>query len=209
METHTTPKDEILRLLRGKGPLTAAEVARETGTVVSAARQHLGNLRSNGLVDSEVVRQGVGRPSHRFRLTADADDEFPKDYRALATALISELAERGDEDIMLSIFGDREAELIEFIRPQVEGLPFDEKLVRIAELMSERGYMTDVRAVDGGYELAAHNCPISAVTQHTNAPCRLEAQLIEDLLGVSVTRTTSMTQGQSACVYRIPHRQVG
>lgn len=207
METRTTPRDEILRLLRGKGPLTAAEVARATGTVVSAARQHLGILRSDGLVDAEVIRHGVGRPSHRFRLTPEADDEFPNDYRALAAALVSELAERGDDDIMQSIFDNREAELIEFIRPQVEGLPFGEKVVRIAELMSERGYMTDVRPVDGGYELAARNCPISAVTQHTSAPCRLELQIIENLLGVPVTRAGSMARGQSACVYHIPHRQ--
>ncbi len=209
METRTTPRDEILRLLRGKGPLTAAEVARETGTVVSAARQHLGNLRSDGLVDAEVVRNGVGRPSHRFSLTPEADGEFPNDYRDLAAAFVTELVERGDDDIMLSIFGDREADLIDFIRPQVEGLDFDQKVIRIAELMTERGYMTDVRPVDGGYELAARNCPISAVTQHTRAPCRLELDMIENLLGVTVTRTTSLAFGQSACVYRIPHRQAG
>ena len=209
METRTSPRDEILRLLRAKGPLTAAEVARETGTVVSAARQHLGNLRGDGLVRAEIVRQGVGRPTHRFSLTAEADDEFPNDYRAIATALVSELAERGDDDILMSIFSDREADLIDFMRPQVEGLQFDDKVVRIAELMSERGYMTDVRAVDGGYELAAHNCPISAVTQQTDAPCRLELDIIENLLGVPITRSTSLANGQAACVYLIPHRQAG
>ena len=207
METRLTPKDEIIRLLRGKGPLAAAEIASEMGTVVSAARQHLGMLRSSGLVVPEVMRQGVGRPSHRFHLTSLADDEFPKDYRELATALVSDLVKRRDTGAIESVFGSREKELVEFIRPKIEGLSFGAKLLRISELMSERGYMTDIKAVEGGYELAARNCPISAVTQHTHIPCHLELQLIENLLGVSVTRSELMAEGQSACVYRIPDHQ--
>ena len=207
METRITPKDEIIRLLRGKGPLTATEIAAEMGTVVSAARQHLGLLRSNGLVVTEVIRHGVGRPSHRFHLTSLADDEFPKDYRELATALVSNLVERRETSVIESVFGSRERDLIEFIRPKIEGLSFGAKILRIAELMSERGYMTDIRSVEGGYELAARNCPISAVTRHTNIPCHLELQLIENLLGVTVTRSELMAEGQSACVYRIPDHQ--
>lgn len=208
MDTRTTPKEEILRLIRGKGPMTAAEVARETGTVVSAARQHLGRLRSDGLLEAEAVRNGVGRPSHRFRLTAEADNEFPKDYQALASALISDLAGRGDLEVLHNVFEDREIDLVTFIRPHIRGLSFDEKVRRIAELMGERGYMTDVHATEDGYELAAHNCPISAVTKLTSVPCRFELQVLESLLGVRVTRTGSMAQGQPACVYRIPRRQV-
>ena len=207
MNTRTTPKEEILRLLRGKGPMTAAEVARETGTVVSAARQHLGQLRSDGLVEAEVMRNGVGRPSHRFGLTAVADGEFPKDYEALATALISDLAERGESEVMNNVFENRELELVAAIRPQLKGLSFDEKVKRIAELMGERGYMTEVRVLEDGYEFSARNCPISAVTKFTSVPCRFELQVFESLLGVRVTRTGSMAQGEPACVYQIPRRQ--
>ena len=211
MNTRTTPKEEILRLLRGKGPMTAAEVARETGTVVSAARQHLGQLRSDGLVEAEVVRNGVGRPSHRFGLTAAADAEFPKDYEALATALatalVTDLAERGESEVMNNVFESREMELVAAIRPQLKGLSFGEKVKRIAELMGERGYMTEVRTLEDGYEFSARNCPISAVTKFTSVPCRFELQVFESLLGVRVTRMGSMAQGEPACVYRIPRRQ--
>ena len=207
MDTRTTPREEILRLLRGKGPMTAAEVARETGTVVSAARQHLGQLRSDGLVEAEVIRKGVGRPSHRFGLTAAADGEFPKDYEALATALISDLAERGESEVMNNVFENRELELVAAIRPQLKGLSFDEKVKRIAELMGEHGYMTEVQVLEDGYEFSARNCPISAVTKFTSVPCRFELQVFESLLGVRVTRTGSMAQGEPACVYQIPRRQ--
>jgi predicted ArsR family transcriptional regulator len=207
MNTRTTPKEEILRLLRGKGPMTAAEVAQETGTVVSAARQHLGRLRSDGLVEAEVVRNGVGRPSHRFGLTAAADAEFPKDYEALATALITDLAERGESEVMNNVFESRELEMVAAIRPQLKGLNFEEKVRRIAELMGERGYMTEVRVLEDGYEFSARNCPISAVTRFTSVPCRFELQIFESLLGVRVTRTGSMAQGEAACVYQIPRRQ--
>jgi predicted ArsR family transcriptional regulator len=207
MNTRITPKEEILRLLRRKGPMTASEVSRETGTVVSAARQHLGQLRSDGLVEAEVMRNGVGRPSHRFGLTAAADGEFPKDYEALATALISDLAERGESEAMNNVFEGRELEMVAAIRPQLKGLDFGEKVKRIAELMSERGYMTEVRVLENGYEFSARNCPISAVTNFTSLPCRLELQIFEILLGVRVTRTESMAQGEPACVYQIPRRQ--
>ena len=187
--------------------MTAAEVAKETGTVVSAARQHLGQLRSDGLVEAEVLRNGVGRPSHRFGLTAAADAEFPKDYEALATALITDLVERGESEVMNNVFESREIELVAAIRPQLKGLSFEEKVKRIAELMSERGYMTDVRVLEDGYEFSARNCPISAVTKFTSVPCRFELQVFESLLGVRVTRTGSMAQGEPACVYQIPRRQ--
>ena len=47
------------------------------GLSTSAVRQQLTALQRDGLVTFDEVKHGVGRPRHRYRLTAAGDSLFP------------------------------------------------------------------------------------------------------------------------------------
>lgn len=62
---------EALRRRRAHGGLTAAELADRVALHVTTVRFHLGRLEHAGLVVSESVRRGVGRPRRVYALPGD------------------------------------------------------------------------------------------------------------------------------------------
>src|SRR5215212_11448507 len=77
-------REQILALLRRNGPMTAAELSDALGIGAVGVRQHLALLDRDGLVHITGVRRGVGRPSHLYALTANAEALFPKRYDRMA-----------------------------------------------------------------------------------------------------------------------------
>ena len=63
----------FLELARSPRPLTTAEVAETLDLHPNTVRPHLDRMRDAGLVEVEVGGRGeIGRPQHRYALTADA-----------------------------------------------------------------------------------------------------------------------------------------
>src|SRR3546814_976954 len=66
----------------------------------NAVRQHLTTLTVRGLVERIQPRATGGRPQARYALTADGRELFPRNYGAIAAALISQLHARlGEAEI--------------------------------------------------------------------------------------------------------------
>ncbi len=63
----------FLELARSPRPLTTAEIAETLDLHPNTVRPHLDRMREAALVDVEVGGRGeIGRPQHRYALTADA-----------------------------------------------------------------------------------------------------------------------------------------
>jgi DeoR family transcriptional regulator, suf operon transcriptional repressor len=67
----SAPKSDadLLDLLKQSGPLGVADLARALEVTATAVRQRLIRLLSKELIQREVVRNGRGRPKHRYWLT--------------------------------------------------------------------------------------------------------------------------------------------
>ncbi len=62
-----------LELARSARPLATAELAETLGLHPNTVRPHLERMRDVGLLEVEIdARGGVGRPQHRYSLTAEA-----------------------------------------------------------------------------------------------------------------------------------------
>ncbi len=62
-----------LELARSQAPRSTADVAETLGLHPNTVRPHLERMREVGLLDVEIDNRGsVGRPQHRYRLTAEA-----------------------------------------------------------------------------------------------------------------------------------------
>src|SRR5260370_26248295 len=89
-------REQILALLRRRGHLTAAELSEALGIGPVGVRQHLALIDRGGLVDTAGVGRGVGRPSHLYALTSEAEALFPRRYDLLAMDALSFVqAQRG------------------------------------------------------------------------------------------------------------------
>ena len=203
----SSPREYVVQILRRHGPLGLAEIADYYGARAQSVRPQLSWLLANGYVEVETIRSGVGRPRHRYRLTARADEMFPKDYRDLAIELIESAATQGEVALVHGVFMRRESELESEISPQLLGRNLEEKLDVICTVLSQRGYMAryfrDEDAV--GYVLEARNCPVSAVVEYTDMPCSCERDMIARLLAgdASVESTKRLPLDDELCSYSV------
>jgi predicted transcriptional regulator len=71
-------RENILLLLNKKGPMSVNELKKELNITRSSIRQHLISLEGKGLVDHDVKRQSIGRPTLLYKLTEKAEGLFHK-----------------------------------------------------------------------------------------------------------------------------------
>src|SRR5512146_3041078 len=90
-----TSRGRIVDLLR-REPRTAEALARAIGLTPNAIRGHLALLERDGMIQSDGMRRGVGKPAHIYRLTPAAEAQFSKAYAPVLRGLLDELATRLD-----------------------------------------------------------------------------------------------------------------
>ena len=75
-------------LLKTRGALTSASIAKELGITNEGARLQLVKFTEEGLVSSFNESTGVGRPKQFFNLTALGNAKFPDTHSELTVKQI-------------------------------------------------------------------------------------------------------------------------
>ncbi len=170
-----------LELARSPIPLTTAEIAEMLDLHVNTVRPHLERMRDVGLllVDTEA-RGGVGRPQHRYSLSADAPSLGlePSPFPTLARMLLRAAAAGGLEETDLRDAG-RDQGIDDGRRwaPETPGLD-----VLIGE-QARLGF--DPATAEGDHEatIAFANCPFRELAeQQPHLICALHRGLVEGLV---------------------------
>src|SRR5438034_8583323 len=78
----------LVKLLKTRGPMDAAQIASRLDLTAMAVRQHLYQLQEEKLVTAEERPVPLGRPAKYWQLTRKADGLFPDAYAELTVALI-------------------------------------------------------------------------------------------------------------------------
>src|SRR5918911_4221822 len=104
-------RQQILNLLRRHGQMTAAELSETLGIGAVGVRQHLALLDRDGLVRTSGVRRGIGRPSHLYALTEQAEALFPKRYDRLVLDALAFVEAQGGVEAVDSFFASRRSQL--------------------------------------------------------------------------------------------------
>lgn len=197
-------REHILTLLRRNGQMTAAELSDMLGIGAVGVRQHLALLDRDGLVCTAGVRRGVGRPSHLYVLTEQAEALFPKRYDRLAIDALGFVKTHGGPEAIEQFFTARRLQLTNQYRPRLAGKGRREQVQELALILTEQGYMCECQELpDGGFALIEHNCPIDCVARDYPQSCEHELKLYEDVLGVPLVRDEIIAQGGTCCRYRI------
>jgi predicted ArsR family transcriptional regulator len=198
-------RQSILQLLRRRGQMTAIELSQALRIGAVGVRQHLALLERDGLVEVSDLRRSVGRPSHLYTLTSEAERYFPKNYDRLALDVLHYVSEQYGEEAVKHVLTARRQSLARNIAPRLAGKTRAEQVVELTNALAEMGYMCECEQLeDGSFIITEHNCPIDCVARHHPQFCAHEIQLYQELLGVKITRDSTIVQGDGYCRYFIP-----
>ena len=197
-------REQILALLRRRGNMTAAELSDALGIGAVGVRQHLALLDRDGLVRTIGVRRGVGRPSHLYALTPDAEVLFPKRYDRMAMDALAFVEAQGGPAAIDQLFAERRRKLTDQYAPRLAGKSRPEQVAELAAILTEQGYMCECEQLPSGeMVLVEHNCPVDCVARDYRQACEHELKLYEDVLGIPLIREETISEGGTCCRYRI------
>lgn len=199
--------DQILFLLKMRGPLSAQQVAGLTGLTSMGARRQLEAAQDKGLLLMEETADKVGRPARRWRLGDAGHARFPDRHADLTLDLMTQLRTLFGPAALDTLIAAREKTSEAYYRSVVgDGGDWREKVAALALLRDAEGYMADTQVQDDGSVLLVENhCPICAAARSCQDFCRSELAIFQRVLGdeCSVQRTEHVLGGSRRCVYRI------
>ena len=202
MKTH----DKILKLLKTQGALTAKTLADELGLTTMGIRQHVLALEKSGDVIYKDEKAARGRPTRYWALTEKSNDHFANRHDELTVQLIdSVIAVFGDDGLDKLIANREESSMRTYRLALAERYGVEEKLLMLAKLRSDEGYMATVTHEEDFYWLLENHCPICAAATKCINFCRSELHLFQSLLNdvAVVTREEHIVEGARRCAYKI------
>ena len=199
--------EQILFLLKTRGPKTAGQVAELMDLTSMGARRQLEAALEKGLVAFEDVADKVGRPSRRWRLTPAGHARFPDRHADVAVELIAQARQVFGEAGLERLIAARETAIEAHYRMAVadqHGLAA--RAQALARARDDEGYMAEVEeGADGSVLLIENHCPICAAARACQNFCRSELEIFQRVMGADCTveRTEHQLAGARRCVYVI------
>jgi DeoR family suf operon transcriptional repressor len=205
---HKGQRGAVLTQLKRAQPLTARELAVRLGVSLNAIRHHLKELEAEGLIQYRREHRGVGAPVFAYGLSPAGEELFPRRYAEALSAMLAASVERDGRAAAVGLLEAYFGLLAGRVRAELQRVPQSERLGALARILSEEGYMAEVRLQEGPAGqteavLTEHNCPIPAVASRFPEVCAAEARHLADVLGAEVERTGHILKGCPACEYRV------
>ena len=191
---HKGLRDAVLVQLKLARRLTAKELADRLGVSLNAVRHHLKELEVDGLVAYERENRGVGAPAFAYRLTAAGESLFPRRYEETLTTLLEQMVERDGREAAVDLLEAHFAELARRLTTELAGCSPGQRLHALGRVLSDEGYMAEVRTSGGDGTLTEHNCAIPAVAERFPEICAAEARFLAEVLGAQVDRREHMLE---------------
>lgn len=176
-------RGEILRLLCVSAA-TISDLAPRLGISRNAVRAHLDRLEAEGLVRYRVVRRGVGKPAHEYRLTDTGEAEISRAYLPLLVQLLALLEHETTP-----------AELERLLRAAGRGLaagapaprgPLRQRVEAASAFLRELGGIGEVARDGEGWRITAVCCPVGTLVPRQPMICKTLEALVEELTAASV-----------------------
>ena len=185
MSNHAEPadtRDRVLAAIRtAPAPPTVDELAASLGLHRNSVRLHAAALKDAGLVtQGSRPSHGRGRPQTTYRTSRRGAWTGRRDYRLLASLLLSEL---GGNDFQRSVAAERVGR--SWGRGMAaRGYDDDDNTTsdRVVGVLDELGFEPTTISSAGEFEL--RNCPFrELVDSHGGAVCALHAGMLDGLAG--------------------------
>lgn len=200
---------QIIEYMQRNGSATIKELEQLLGITTTAVRQHLNTLQAEGYIERKAVHAGVGRPHHTYAVTAKAQEIFACHCDDLALTLLEEVfALEGKErtTVLLNRVSRRLANKYE---QSVRSELLVERVDELADVLYERGVLTDVQAHDDNtFTLHTYNCPYHELAQDHREICDMDEAMLRQVLGTEVNLKNCMMDGHQGCSFVVSPKPI-
>ncbi|MEX1031664.1 MAG: metalloregulator ArsR/SmtB family transcription factor [Paenibacillaceae bacterium] len=198
----------LLTMMKKSEPLSVGDMAKQLNITEMAVRRHLNNMERDGLVETTLVRQPMGRPSNKYSLTAHSENQFPNNYHNLTLDLLEELELGSGEGVINQLFDKRKDKLIgKYASRMPDHQSLQDKVATLTQIQNDNGYMAVWEQDEqGNYVINEFNCPIAQVANKYNHACQSELALFSELLSVEVERVECLAKDGKKCKYVIQNK---
>ncbi|THF53475.1 transcriptional regulator [Flavobacterium supellecticarium] len=210
MEIKLPENERALWILKTKGPLSVITLAKELNVTTEGARFNILKLASEGLVLSETVSKGRGRPQQIWSLTAIGNSRFPDTHADLTVKLIQKTREILGEKALDAVIEAHSAEIRNSYLNAVSGIDALEKRIQIlTEIRNNEGYMAGYTQEDDHFLIYENHCPICAAATICQGFCQSELETFQAVLGEKTTieRLDHIVSGATRCTYKVSFKK--
>ena len=199
-------------MLQG-GPATAAELADQLELSTVAVRRHLDTLIERGYVEASEqapfgprrrLGRGRGRPARFYTVTPHGRDAFESSYDDVAVEALRFLRDRFGDEAVAEFARQRAAMAVERYRDSVAPRPDARQANALAEQLTADGFAASVENGPLGLQIVQRHCPVAHVAEEFPQFCEAEREAFSELLGVRVTRLSTLATGGGVCTSVIP-----
>ena len=194
---------EFLDLLRTTGPLSVAELADAMEVTPTAVRQRLTRLMSREIIQREALRNGRGRPKHRYWLTDKGMRMTGSNFTDLSMVLWKEVRSLEDLDLRRDMLRRIAQALANGYSNQIQGDTPAERLHSVAEILAQRRIPSTVDDSTANPSLTAHACPYQALAEQDHSVCTMERMMISEMVGQDVKLTQCRQEGDEQCRFQV------
>ena len=193
----------LRQLLLARDGLGVEELCERLRISHNAVRQHLTALTVRGLVERVAPRATGGRPQARYALTADGRELFPRNYGAIAAALISQLHARlGEAEVgaMLQALG---ATVAATQAPLNTGDGMEALARALAQRLDALGYEAVAARHGDDWQVEAFNCVFHGLARQHPQVCKFDLAYMEAATGRRVHHMECIVRGGHVCRFKL------
>ncbi|MEB3165891.1 MAG: iron-sulfur cluster biosynthesis transcriptional regulator SufR [Cyanobacteriota bacterium] len=200
-------RDAALSLLLRLGEATAADLAQQLRVSVQVMRRHLRSLQDDRLVEASPAPEGPGRPSNRWRLTAEGQGRFPDGSEHFALGLLQSMAASLPAAAMEVLLHQQAADKAAEYRRRIGAGSLRQRLERLVELRRNEGYVAECRPDDGvagAWLVHEFHCSVMRIAEAFPIVCDQELQLMRQTFpDCSIERVHWRLEGGHSCGFRL------
>lgn len=200
--------EQFLQRMHSLGHCSIQELCDASQVTATAVRQRLNRLQSLGLVTRETVRQGRGRPHHKYVVTELGIKQLGDNYSELALLLWKELQAIEDAEIRQTILGRLRDAFVRRYGAVVQGNTLKERMEQLCDVLAQRGFHVELDLQRELPVLKERNCPYHELASSDRGICQLEEEVFGKVLGVPMMLVQCSRDGQKSCEFH-PRSAVG
>ena len=198
-----TPQRLLRQLLLAREGLGVEEMCERLRISHNAVRQHLTALTVRGLVERVHPLPTGGRPQARYALTADGRELFPRNYGAIAAALLTQLHSRMGEAEVGTLLQELGATVAATQAP-LDGADGMEALARaLAQRLDALGYEAAAARHGEDWQVEAFNCVFHGLARQHPQVCKFDLAYMEAATGRRIHHMECIVRGGHVCRFKI------
>jgi predicted ArsR family transcriptional regulator len=197
-------RERVLEFVVERRGVRVEELATELGITTAAVRRHLDNLRADGFVQVQAVRQPTGRPYYAYYPTEAAAGTLPAHYADLLERMLRSVSAK--EDVVAAVMDSVAQALAERHKAEVavaaDAGPED-RVEQVTASLKGEGILQSWRSEADGFHLVNDACPYRKAAEISTLPCESDRKAIELLLGLNVEQLNRIVDGSPICEYLV------